>query len=128
MTVVGRTGLARFGLTAASADVANGDHPRLVDLTGVRAQAVDSGDMGDVRRAGPRQESAGMIRLGDLRVGRIGFGTMRISAARNAVGARDPEAGRALVRHAVDRGVTFLDTANIYGLGRCEELMAVPST
>jgi pyridoxine 4-dehydrogenase len=67
---------------------------------------------------------AGTITLGDLRVGRLGFGTMRISAARDAAGARDPEAGRALVRRAVERGVTFLDTANIYGLGKSEELIA----
>lgn len=67
---------------------------------------------------------AGTILLGDRRVHRLGFGTMRISVARNAAGIRDPEAGRALVRHAVDRGVTFLDTANIYGLGKSEELIA----
>jgi aryl-alcohol dehydrogenase-like predicted oxidoreductase len=67
---------------------------------------------------------AGTILLGDLRVQRLGFGAMRISVARNAAGARDPEMARALVRHAVDRGVTFLDTANIYGLGRSEELIA----
>jgi pyridoxine 4-dehydrogenase len=67
---------------------------------------------------------ASTILLGDLRVRRLGFGAMRISAARDAAGIRAPEAGRALVRRAVDRGVTFLDTANIYGLGKSEELIA----
>ena len=67
---------------------------------------------------------AGMIALGDLPVQRLGFGAMRISVARDAAGVQDPAMGRALVRHAVDRGVTFLDTANIYGLGRSEELIA----
>jgi aryl-alcohol dehydrogenase-like predicted oxidoreductase len=67
---------------------------------------------------------AGTAALGDRSVQRLGFGAMRISVARNAAGVRDPAMGRALVRHAVDRGVTFLDTANIYGLGRSEELIA----
>ncbi|HEX4787709.1 MAG TPA: acyl-CoA dehydrogenase family protein [Actinospica sp.] len=43
VTVVGRVGLARFGLTAASAVVADGDHVRLVDLAGAGVEAVDSG-------------------------------------------------------------------------------------
>jgi aryl-alcohol dehydrogenase-like predicted oxidoreductase len=70
--------------------------------------------------------TTGIIALGDLRVRRLGFGAMRISAARNAAGVRDPEAGRALMRRAVERGVTFFDTANMYGLGRSEELIAEP--
>jgi aryl-alcohol dehydrogenase-like predicted oxidoreductase len=74
--------------------------------------------------SGLGETPAGTILLGDLRVQRLGFGTMRISVARNGAGLRDSEAGRALVRHAVDRGVTFLDTANIYGLGQSEELIA----
>jgi hypothetical protein len=43
VTVVGRTGLARFGLTAASAVVADGGHVRLVDLARAGVEAVDSG-------------------------------------------------------------------------------------
>jgi hypothetical protein len=43
VTVVGPTGLARFGLTAASAVVAGGGHVRLVDLHGAAAEPVDSG-------------------------------------------------------------------------------------
>lgn len=84
-----------------------------------REPAVEMAEM-----PGEGKASAGAILLGDLPVQRLGFGAMRISAARNAAGQRDPEVGRALVRHAVDRGVTFLDTANIYGLGRSEELIA----
>jgi pyridoxine 4-dehydrogenase len=73
---------------------------------------------------GLNETPAGTIAVGDLRAQRLGFGAMRLSLARNGEGVRDPEAGRALVRHAVDRGVTFIDTANIYGLGRSEELIA----
>jgi hypothetical protein len=43
VTVVGPTGLARFGLTAASAVVADGDRVRLVDLAGACIEAVQSG-------------------------------------------------------------------------------------
>ena len=59
---------------------------------------------------------------GDLNVRRLGFGAMRISGARNAGGARDRETARQLVRRVVDRGVNFLDTANIYGYGEVEEI------
>ncbi|GAB2483298.1 aldo/keto reductase [Jatrophihabitans fulvus] len=55
---------------------------------------------------------------------RIGFGSLTLSLTRNAEGARDPEAAVRLVRHAVERGIDFIDTANIYGLGRSERLIA----
>lgn len=61
---------------------------------------------------------------GDLTVRRLGFGTMRISGARDAQGTRDRETARQLVRRVVDRGVNFLDTANIYGYGESEEIIA----
>ena len=61
---------------------------------------------------------------GDLKVRRLGFGAMRISGARNAGGARDRDAARDLVRRVVDRGVNFIDTANIYGYGESEEIIA----
>ena len=61
---------------------------------------------------------------GDLNVRRLGFGAMRISGARNAEGTRDRETARQLVRRVVDRGVNFIDTANIYGYGESEEIIA----
>ena len=61
---------------------------------------------------------------GDLTVRRLGFGAMRISGARNADGARDREEARRIVRRVVDRGVNFIDTANIYGYGESEEIIA----
>jgi aryl-alcohol dehydrogenase-like predicted oxidoreductase len=74
--------------------------------------------------SGLGETPAGEIAIGDLHVERLGFGAMRISNARGEDGTHDPELGRQLVRRAVDRGVTFIDTANIYGLGRSEELIA----
>lgn len=33
------------------------------------------------------------------------------------------ESGKDFVRAAIDEGITFIDTANIYGKGRSEELV-----
>ena len=55
---------------------------------------------------------------------RLGFGAMRISGARNAEGVRDRDTASELVRRVVDRGVNFIDTANIYGYGESEEIIA----
>ncbi|MDO8361576.1 MAG: aldo/keto reductase [Actinomycetota bacterium] len=69
--------------------------------------------------------SVGTVTIGgDLTVRRLGFGSMRISGARNAEGARDRDEARRLIRQVVDRGVNFIDTANIYGYGESEEIIA----
>lgn len=58
----------------------------------------------------------------DLQVFPIGLGT-------NAVGGHNlypnlnEETGKELVREAIRNGVTMLDTAYIYGIGRSEELI-----
>ena len=49
---------------------------------------------------------------------------MRISGARNAEGVRDRDEARRLVRRVVDRDVNFIDTANIYGYGESEQIIA----
>jgi aryl-alcohol dehydrogenase-like predicted oxidoreductase len=53
---------------------------------------------------------------GELEVGRLGFGAMRVVA--------DPAEGVRVLRRAVELGVTLIDTADIYGAGRSEELVA----
>jgi len=53
---------------------------------------------------------------GELEVGRLGFGAMRIVSDRGE-GAR-------VVRRAVELGVTLVDTADIYGAGVSEEVVA----
>ena len=53
---------------------------------------------------------------GELEVHRVGFGAMRIVADR-AEGVR-------VVRRAVELGVTLIDTADIYGAGASEEVIA----
>lgn len=57
-------------------------------------------------------------------VHRLGFGAMRVMDARDRSGARDRDAARALVRRAVELGVDMIDTADIYGDGASEEIIA----
>ncbi|MGW0330445.1 aldo/keto reductase [Streptomyces sp. NPDC003011] len=57
---------------------------------------------------------------GELEVGRLGFGAMRLPT--EPADAR--AASVAVVRRAVDLGVTLIDTAHLYGGGANEELLA----
>ncbi len=61
---------------------------------------------------------------GDLTVRRLGFGAMRITGN----GIWGPPADRAeavkLIRHVVDSGVNFIDTADSYGPNVSEEIIA----
>jgi pyridoxine 4-dehydrogenase len=69
-------------------------------------------------------DATGTIQLAGKAVRRLGFGAMRVSAARNAEGKRDPAEAVALYRRVYERGVNFIDVANIYGYGECEALLA----
>jgi pyridoxine 4-dehydrogenase len=53
---------------------------------------------------------------GELEVRRVGFGAMRI--------VNDREEGARVLRRALELGVNFIDTANIYGAGVSEEVIA----
>jgi pyridoxine 4-dehydrogenase len=53
---------------------------------------------------------------GELEVRRLGFGAMRI--------VEDAEEGKRVLRRALELGVNLIDTADIYGTGRSEELIA----
>lgn len=56
-----------------------------------------------------------------LEVSAIGFGAMGMSQSYGPAGSR--EESIAVLRAAVERGVTFFDTAEIYGAGHNEELV-----
>ena len=58
---------------------------------------------------------------GDLVVNRIGFGAMRLTDWRSTP---DRDQAVALLRRAVELGVNLIDTADSYGLGLNEELIA----
>lgn len=61
---------------------------------------------------------------GELEVSRIGFGAMRLSGAGIWGDPPDRAASIRLLRRAVELGVTFIDTADAYGPGTNETLIA----
>jgi pyridoxine 4-dehydrogenase len=68
--------------------------------------------------------TVGTVDLAGRTVRRLAFGAMRASGARNAEGVRDRSEAIALYRRVYERGVNFIDVANIYGYGECEEILA----
>jgi aryl-alcohol dehydrogenase-like predicted oxidoreductase len=68
---------------------------------------------------------AGTLTLGgELTVNRLGFGAMRITGDGVWGPPKDPKAAQAVLRRAVELGVNFIDTADSYGPGVSEELIA----
>jgi len=61
---------------------------------------------------------------GDIEVCRLGFGAMRVTGPGTWGPPDDPVAARALLRRAVELGVQLIDTADAYGPGVSEELIA----
>jgi aryl-alcohol dehydrogenase-like predicted oxidoreductase len=62
----------------------------------------------------------------DMRITPIGFGAWAIGGAGWAYswGEQDDNASIAAIRHALDRGMNWIDTAAVYGLGHSEEVVA----
>lgn len=60
---------------------------------------------------------------GNLDVSEIGLGCMSLTGAYGNTGGPDKAEGIALIRHAVELGVTFFDTAEVYGPFRNEEIV-----
>jgi len=68
--------------------------------------------------------AAGTVRLGSLSVQRMGFGAMRVTGAGVWGDPPDRGAAKALLRRALELGVTFFDTADSYGPEVSETLIA----
>jgi len=62
--------------------------------------------------------------LAQLPIGQIGFGAMRITGPGVWGPPRDEAEAIALLRRAIEKGVTFIDTADSYGPGISETLIA----
>ncbi len=61
----------------------------------------------------------------DMSITRVGFGAWAIGGSDWAVGwgAQDDRESIAAIRHAVERGINWIDTAAVYGLGHSEEVV-----
>jgi pyridoxine 4-dehydrogenase len=59
--------------------------------------------------------AAGTVILGDRTVNRMGFGAMRLTGPGVIGEPDDPDNALAVLRRAVELGVTFIDTADSYG-------------
>ncbi len=68
-------------------------------------------------------DDVGTVRLAGRPVRRLGFGAMRVAGARDADGTRDRTVAIEMCRHVYERGVNFIDVANVYGYGQCEEIL-----
>ena len=72
----------------------------------------------------PAAAGAGTVAIGDFSVNRIGLGAMRITGPGIWGDPPDREDAKRLLRRAVELGVDFIDTADAYGPGVSEELIA----
>jgi len=68
--------------------------------------------------------AAGTVTLGDMTVNRLGYGAMRITGPGIWGPPKDREGALAVLRRALDLGVNLIDTADSYGPGVSEELIA----
>ncbi|MFC7397141.1 aldo/keto reductase [Chelatococcus sp. GCM10030263] len=61
----------------------------------------------------------------DMEITRVGFGAWAIGGGDWAVGwgAQDDRDSVAAIRHAIERGINWIDTAAVYGLGHSEEVV-----
>src|SRR3954454_14435542 len=58
-----------------------------------------------------------------LQVSRICLGTMTYGSSKWRPWVLDEEASRPLIRNALEAGINFFDTADMYSLGRSEEVL-----
>ena len=79
-------------------------------------------------RTGQDTETLPTTPLGttDMRITRVGFGAWAIGGGgwTFAWGNQDDADSIAAIRHAVERGINWIDTAAVYGLGHSEEIVA----
>ncbi len=72
----------------------------------------------------PASRSGTFTMGGDLTVHRLGFGSMRLTGEGIWGEPRDHDESIAVLRRAVELGIDLIDTANSYGPGVAERLIA----
>ena len=75
-------------------------------------------------RVSGEEATLGTLRFGDFTVSRLGFGAMRITGRGIWGPPPDRAAAIRLLRRVVELGITLIDTADSYGPGVSEELIA----
>jgi pyridoxine 4-dehydrogenase len=68
--------------------------------------------------------AAGTVKLGDTTVNRLGYGAMRITGPGIWGPPKDRSGALAVLWRSIELGVNFIDTADSYGPGVSEELIA----
>lgn len=68
--------------------------------------------------------NAGMVKVGDFTVNRMGFGAMRLTGEGIWGEPSDRETAKQVLREAVKLGVNFIDTADSYGPAVSENIIA----
>jgi len=76
------------------------------------------------RNEAPARNSGEFLIGDDLRVARLGFGSMRLTG--DGIWGEPADRGEAVrvLRRAVELGINFIDTADSYGPGVSEEIIA----
>jgi aryl-alcohol dehydrogenase-like predicted oxidoreductase len=73
---------------------------------------------------GSRGDSLRYLEVGDLRLSVVGLGTWQFGSRAWGYGREyEDEVAPALVQRALDLGITFVDTAGVYGMGRAERIV-----
>lgn len=71
-----------------------------------------------------RASDAGTVMIGDIEVARLGFGALRLTGPGGLGEPSDRPAAHAVLRRAVELGITLIDTADSYGPEVSERLIA----
>ncbi|HUB47469.1 MAG TPA: aldo/keto reductase [Acetobacteraceae bacterium] len=81
--------------------------------------------MTTLTRAGTRALPKRQLGRTNMQITRVGFGAWAIGGGDWAVGwgAQDDRDSVTAIRHAVERGINWIDTAAVYGLGHSEEVV-----
>src|SRR5258707_116658 len=93
------------------APTSNATNGRIVQEPG----SIDLGPAGVLWCHGAMAKRTMITLGGDLRVGRIGYGAMRLTGPDLWGDYPDRDGGITLLRQAVEAGVTLIDTADAYG-------------
>jgi len=74
---------------------------------------------------GPNAHDSGTFSIGgDMTVNRLGYGSMQLTGSRAMGEPSDPDRAKAVLRVAIELGVNLIDTADSYGPGVPERLIA----